>query len=258
MHSSNFGTASAVHIEIANDLRASNDLPHSLPKSKPNPPTDPIIPSKSKMPLLTLVQHLIRNAEEEKELAFDFSNRIIAMNRTERASLVSLMTTECQAILKRPISGNRIAAMIEDRYMHELDEDDFKEWDDDFDNQVTVEQSVKERVLNALVAGDDLTGDRDEARDFLARLIDGSPRETWCVVLPVARMLMTKHGWADKLNVGVVIEHCLARCDAAMALRELPIVAGTDVEAEFLSGVVETHGGRLPDEHIPTKPKATS
>ena len=51
------------------------------------------------MPLLTLVQHLIRNAEEEKELAFDFSNCIIAMNRTERASLVSLMTTECQAIL---------------------------------------------------------------------------------------------------------------------------------------------------------------
>ena len=80
-------------------------------------------------------------------------------------------------------------------------------------------QSVKVARLNAPVVGDDLTGDRDEARDFLARLIDGSPRENVVCGAPrLVLMLMTKHVWAEKLNRGCrdrALSGTLLRCDGA-------------------------------------------
>jgi hypothetical protein len=66
--------------------------------------------------------------------------------------------------------------------------------------------------------------------------MEQSPQETWKVVIPVARRLMSFPGWPEKLDVATVRDYCVRRCEAAARLRD---IADFDAEIEFLAGIAQ-------------------
>ena len=99
---------------------------------------------------------------------------------------------------------------------------------------------IRERTINetlaALLAGGELQGDPKMAEAFLRALMEQSPQETWKVIVPVARRLMSFPGWYERLDVATVREHCLQRCEAAARLRD---ITDYDAEIEFLAGIAQ-------------------
>jgi hypothetical protein len=116
-------------------------------------------------------------------------------------------------------------------------------------------EQIREAMLDQLVEGRDLKRWRDDARQFLSDLCDATPREQWRLTLPVARHLLAKKGWQQKLTVEAVRDFCAPHLVICRTLAlwqanpekcaEYGLQDDLDPEATYMGGVVTDLQDRL-------------
>ena len=98
----------------------------------------------------------------------------------------------------------------------------------------------REHTLDHLTEGIDIADYKDEARAFLSVLMELTPDEAAGTVVPVARRLLAYPDWRDTMTPLSVLDFCLPRRAAVVALGPLRTVE-YDPESEYLTGIVECY-----------------